>query len=76
MMGEQTRSESPFSGRPTIRTTQHDIPDEAKPVHYSVLVPNMRGLDNLLELARRWLASGNDSRLTDEIAVFVSATEV
>jgi len=39
-------------------------------VHYPVLVPNRKGLDNLLAL----LAS-SEAALTDEIAVFTAATE-
>ncbi len=42
-------------------------------VHLPVLVPNMRGLDNLLKLEA---ASKGDRRLTDEIAVFVPASDV
>jgi hydroxymethylglutaryl-CoA lyase len=65
-----TRSASPFSGRPL--TPRHiTIPLEENVVHYPVLVPNMRGLDNLLKLEEQACR-----RLTDEIAVFVSATEV
>lgn len=36
----------------------------------------MRGLDNLLRLEKQWRSQGGQHRLTDEIAVFVSATEV
>ena len=42
---------------------------------YPVLVPNMRGLDNLLKLEEENKANGRE-KLTGEIAVFVSATEV
>jgi hydroxymethylglutaryl-CoA lyase len=43
---------------------------------YPVLVPNMRGLDNLLTLEEEHRAKGRTEKLTEEIAVFVSATEV
>lgn len=45
------------------------------PVHYPVLVPNMRGLQSLLALEDS-AKSSRDTPLTNEIAVFVSATEV
>lgn len=79
------RSESPFSGTITARTeadadadaaTRPPLPEEAGVVHYPVLVPNMRGLDNLLKLEEEWKSKGGKERLTDEIAVFVAATEV
>ena len=41
--------------------------------HLPVLVPNMRGLDNLLKLEE---TLKGDRRLTDEIAVFVPASDV
>lgn len=44
-------------------------------VHYPVLVPNMRGLDNLIKLDEQHRRQGR-SRVTDEIAVFISATDV
>nr|XP_031859415.1 uncharacterized protein CI109_005257 [Kwoniella shandongensis]KAA5526487.1 hypothetical protein CI109_005257 [Kwoniella shandongensis] len=73
-----TRSSSPFSGRPTTPSitpyTEFSVPQEAGDVHYPVLVPNMRGLENLLKLEEEWEGKGK-GRLTDEIAVFVSATE-
>ncbi|WVQ71305.1 hypothetical protein IAR50_000832 [Cryptococcus sp. DSM 104548] len=50
------------------------IPPEAQPIHYPVLVPNMKGLDNLLQLQASSLASGKGP-LTDEIAIFISASE-
>nr|ODN93155.1 hydroxymethylglutaryl-CoA lyase [Cryptococcus depauperatus CBS 7841] len=72
------RSESPFSGRPSTPTiTPHTVerlPREANNVHYPVLVPNMKGLDNLLKLQEEWKGKGLGN-LSDEIAVFVSATE-
>ncbi|NXD32657.1 HMGCL protein, partial [Spelaeornis formosus] len=43
--------------------------------HYPVLVPNARWLDELLALEDKHQAEGGKERLTDEIAVFVSATE-
>ncbi|WVF70977.1 hypothetical protein IAT40_005773 [Kwoniella sp. CBS 6097] len=50
------------------------LPPHAGDVHFPVLVPNMRGLDNLVKLQEEWSAKGGGP-LTDEIAVFVSATE-
>ncbi|TYJ55739.1 hypothetical protein B9479_003515 [Cryptococcus floricola] len=50
------------------------IPPSAQSIHYPVLVPNMKGLDNLLHLQSSSQASGGGA-LTDEIAVFVSASE-
>lgn len=74
-----SRSESPFSGRPSSSSigpliSEH-LPPHAEDVHYPVLVPNMRGLDNLIKLQEDWCTKGLPA-LTDEIAVFVSATEV
>jgi len=43
---------------------------------YPVLVPNMRGLDNLLKLEEENRSGRKGEKLTNEIAVFVSATEV
>ena len=73
-----SRSESPFSGQPRTPASLPpiDLPDGASSVHYPVLIPNMRGLDNLLKLEESCRASRGPHRLTDEIAVFVSATEV
>lgn len=45
-------------------------------IFYPVLVPNMRGLESLLELEDSAKGSREGSPLTNEIAVFVSATEV
>ncbi|OXG90785.1 hydroxymethylglutaryl-CoA lyase [Cryptococcus neoformans A2-102-5] len=73
-----SRSESPFSGRPSSPSigplTSEHLPPHAEDVHYPVLVPNMRGLDNLIKLQEDWCTKGLPA-LTDEIAVFVSATE-
>ena len=69
-------SESPFSGHLTSSNRNSDLPDGAEIVHYPVLVPNMRGFQNLLKLEDKWRSEGGQQRLTDEIAVFVSATEV
>ncbi|WWC60645.1 uncharacterized protein I303_103219 [Kwoniella dejecticola CBS 10117] len=51
-----------------------NIPSSATQVHFPVLVPNMRGLENLIRLQEEHAANGG-GRLTDEVAVFVSATE-
>ncbi|KAK4684005.1 hydroxymethylglutaryl-CoA lyase, partial [Tremellales sp. Uapishka_1] len=64
------RSTSPFSGLPLGGPNQDPLPEHAGDIHYPVLVPNMKGLENLLRLQE-----GNAERLTDEIAIFVSATE-
>ncbi|RXK42594.1 hydroxymethylglutaryl-CoA lyase [Tremella mesenterica] len=50
------------------------IPDDAGIVHYPVLIPNKRGLDTLLSLEAH-ARENHRERLTDEIAMFVSATE-
>lgn len=71
----RARSTSPLSGIPQP-SDSIGIPSHAQIVHYPVLVPNMRGLDNLLKLENEWRDQGRERRLTDEIAVFVSATEV
>ena len=44
-------------------------------IHYPVLVPNMRGLENLFKLEDESQKSGK-GRLTDEIAIFVAASDV
>lgn len=49
---------------------------EGEPIHYPVLVPNMRGLEGLLALEEKEQASRSGVPLTNEVAVFVSATEV
>lgn len=53
-----------------------EVPVSEAKAHYPVLVPNSRGLDNLLKLEEEHKARGGKERLTDEISVFVSATEV
>ncbi|ORY32188.1 hypothetical protein BCR39DRAFT_524508 [Naematelia encephala] len=60
---------------PTSNEPSSDPAIEAMTVHYPVLVPNMRGMDNLLKLEESWRNTGAKNSLTDEIAVFVSATE-
>lgn len=42
--------------------------------HYPVLVPNMKGLEDLLDLLDKESSSGSPL-LTDEIAVFTAATD-
>ena len=58
-------------------TTHADtrFPEASGAAHYPVLIPNMRGLDSLLALEQDRKEKGQE-RLTDEIAVFVSSTEV
>ncbi|KAJ2925318.1 hypothetical protein H1R20_g11773, partial [Candolleomyces eurysporus] len=46
--------------------------DRQKDVHYSVLVPNKRGLDDLLALLDN---NPSDIPLTDEVSVFTAATD-
>ncbi|EKC99218.1 hypothetical protein A1Q2_06418 [Trichosporon asahii var. asahii CBS 8904] len=48
---------------------------EGEPIHYPVLVPNMRGLEGLLALEEKEQSSRSGVPLTNEVAVFVSATE-
>lgn len=56
---------------PRLRpVTKHD-----GDVHYPVLVPNMRGLENLFKLEDENQKAGK-GRLTDEIAIFVAASDV
>ncbi|WRT65998.1 uncharacterized protein IL334_002949 [Kwoniella shivajii] len=50
------------------------IPFSAGQVHFPVLVPNMKGLENLIKLQENHSLNGG-GKLTDEVAVFVSATE-
>lgn len=45
-------------------------------VHYPVLVPNMKGMESLLALEDKVKLDRDGAPLTNEIAVFVSATEV
>jgi hypothetical protein len=49
--------------------------DKSQEVYYPVLVPNMRGLENLLKLEEENEKSGRP-RLTNEIAIFVAASDV
>lgn len=51
------------------------LPRAPRGIHLPVLVPNKRGLENLLKLDEQWTKAGT-GRVTDEIALFVSATEV
>ncbi|WOO85739.1 3-hydroxymethyl-3-methylglutaryl-CoA lyase, cytoplasmic [Vanrija pseudolonga] len=61
---------------PTLLPGLPSLRSEDPEVHYPVLVPNMRGLQSLLELEAASKASDpNVGPLTNEIAVFVSATE-
>jgi hydroxymethylglutaryl-CoA lyase len=53
----------------------HTVPTAPKGLHLPVLVPNMKGLDKLVYIDDRCSQAGG-GRVTDEIAVFVSATEV
>ena len=43
--------------------------------HYPVLVPNLKGLDTLLELLSEYPTSSTDPPPTDEIAIFSAATD-
>lgn len=50
-------------------------PDLDEAIYTPVLVPNMKGLDNLLKLETAH-AKHDSRRLTNEIAVFVPASDV
>ena len=69
-----TSVHDPLSGIPPVNDST--LPTHATGVHYPVLVPNMRGLESLLALEEKHRENGGKEKLTDEIAVFVSATEV
>lgn len=43
--------------------------------HYPVLVPNMKGLDDLLKLLEKHPSSSTSPPPTDEIAIFTAATD-
>ncbi|KAI0795589.1 aldolase [Abortiporus biennis] len=43
--------------------------------HYPVLVPNMKGLDSLLDLLSQYPQSSTEPPPTDEIAIFTAATD-
>lgn len=43
--------------------------------HYPVLVPNLKGLDTLLELLAKQPSSSSTPPPTDEIAIFTAASE-
>lgn len=49
---------------------------KGEPIHYPVLVPNLKGMESLLALEDKEKAERSGVPLTNEIAVFVSATEV
>jgi hydroxymethylglutaryl-CoA lyase len=44
-------------------------------VHYACLVPNQRGLDDLLTLLSKHSQNQQQPRLTDEISIFTAATD-
>lgn len=58
-----------MAGTAEVLRTMERLPN----VHYSVLVPNQRGLQDLLALLEKYPES---PPLTDEISVFTSATEL
>ncbi|KAH9915216.1 uncharacterized protein B0H18DRAFT_1042194 [Fomitopsis serialis] len=58
-----------MAGTPEVLRSMERLPG----AHYPVLVPNMKGLDNLFELLDT--ASAGDVPLTDEIAIFTAATD-
>lgn len=61
---------------PQLLPRVRDIPEaKGKGIHLPVLIPNMRGLDNLLKLEEEHSGGGAD-RLTDEISVFVPVSDV
>lgn len=61
---------------PQLLPKLRDMPESrGTGIHLPVLIPNMRGLDNLLKLEEEHSGGGSD-RLTDEISVFVPASDV
>lgn len=60
---------------PTLLPRLRPVSIDEVDVHYPVLVPNMRGLENLFKLEDENEKAGK-GRLTDEIAIFVAASDV
>jgi hydroxymethylglutaryl-CoA lyase len=60
---------------PTLLPRLRPFGDKSQEVYYPVLVPNMRGLENLLKLEDENEKAGKP-RLTNEIAIFVAASDV
>lgn len=60
---------------PTLLPRLRPFGDKSREVYYPVLVPNMRGLENLLKLEDENEKAGKP-RLTNEIAIFVAASDV
>jgi hydroxymethylglutaryl-CoA lyase len=60
---------------PTLLPRLRPFGDKSQEVYYPVLVPNMRGLENLLKLEDENAKAGKP-RLTNEIAIFVAASDV
>lgn len=57
-----------------LQTLRRSFNNDKRP-NYQVLVPNMKGLDNLIALEQKVKDAGL-GRLTDEIALFVPASDV
>ncbi|KAF8513713.1 aldolase [Hysterangium stoloniferum] len=60
-----------MAGTAEVLAGVKQLPD----VRYPVLVPNARGLDNLLELLRSQSPGSRSPPLTNEIAIFTAASE-
>lgn len=60
-----------MAGTSEVLSGVHQLPD----VRYPVLVPNMKGLESLLELLNSSQFSSRSPPLTNEIAIFTAATE-
>jgi len=60
-----------MAGTSEVLAGVHQMPD----VRYPVLVPNMKGLESLLELLNSPQFSGRNPPLTNEIAIFTAASE-
>ncbi|KAJ3487231.1 hypothetical protein NLJ89_g11734 [Agrocybe chaxingu] len=61
---------SSMAGTAEVLKSLHRVPD----VHYAVLVPNAKGLSDLLSLLDSYPTSPATPPLTDEISVFTAAT--
>lgn len=59
----------------TLLPRLRPIAPEGQEVYYPVLVPNMRGLENLFKLEDENKKAGRPP-LTNEIAIFVAASDV
>jgi hydroxymethylglutaryl-CoA lyase len=60
---------------PSLLPRLRPIASKEQEVYYPVLVPNMRGLENLFKLEDENKKAGRPP-LTNEIAIFVAASDV